>query len=152
MSLVLFLTLLSIFYAANFTDLFNYGYFLYSVASVIVFFIVYILNYHSFKKQSIMMFLASILIYLIYDISFFFVIGNNVIAWCIADMFIFRIKNNYLYAIKKYHVIMFSLLFFTISNMINFVMKNIFIWQIFAYQILLSSLIVLMIFFFKKNN
>ncbi len=148
---IAYITILSIIFTGLFTNFFNYSYILYSMASVVMFFMMYIVNYCG-KKQNIITFIASLFLYALYDVSFSFVLGNNVIAWCVADIIIFNFKNDYCFYIKTRHYMIMSLVFFVTLNLICFVVRNVFIFEIFIYQILFSFLGTLILTFFEGRR
>ena len=149
--LIFFIYLLTI-CVANLTNLFDYGYILYSIVSVLILDATYILVYEK-SQNSMKVVLLTLLLYGLYDISFSFILGTHILAWCLSNIFIIKARfasgNN----IKFYHFWIFSLIFFLIVSFVNFLINHIFYWQILTYQSILSfASSFLIVYFFNKTD
>ena len=149
--LIFFIYLLAI-CVANLTNLFDYGYVLYSIVSVLILDIMYVFVYEK-SQNSMKVVLSSLLLYGLYDISFSFILGTHMLAWCLSNIFILKARfasgNN----IKFYHFWIFSLIFFLIVCLVNYFVNHIFYWQILTSQSILSlASSFLIVYFFNKSD
>ena len=154
MMLYLYSIITIILLLANFTTLLNYGVFPYALASVIFLFAVYI-NCYEINKRSIKTVIFASFLYLLYDISFSFFIGTNIVAFNCIDVLISRIQKYIRNNMTVFHFIFISTCFFLISNIINYISNDIFTMQLLLVQIILSipcSYIVKSIFHTKKTS
>ena len=120
------------------------------MASVTMLFATYTFTYEAkndLAKSSIL----ALFLYALYDISFSFFIGTNILSWCLANIFIKRVRETYANNVKFGHFFIFSAIFFTVSNLVIYMTYGVFYWQTILYQMVLSTVSILLItYFFGK--